>query len=158
MPINLDSTAGVVQTARNIHLQYALRATMQLLWMLLRFAEENKKKVMILLSYGSGTIVRACEGYPREDQRLIDYLKDNQFLFVDTLAKHVEDFRNFSISARAYANRFFNGHYKPQGNHFFAFAIKDAIVEWLDPKPRTYRRGSETSGGEGVVPPDSFIG
>ena len=24
------------------------------------------------------------------------------------------------------------------GNHFFAFAIKDALVKWLDPNPPTY--------------------
>ena len=26
------------------------------------------------------------------------------------------------------------GHYSPQGNHFFAYSIKDKVVEWLDPK------------------------
>jgi hypothetical protein len=31
------------------------------------------------------------------------------------------------------------GHYNPRGNHLFAFSIKDQVVEWLDPKPITYR-------------------
>jgi hypothetical protein len=145
--IDLSTAAGQAQAARDVHLQYALLATMQLLLKARTFVEENRKKFMILLSYDSGTVARACEGAPRADQRLIDFLKDHQFLFVDTLTKHVEDFMNFRLSPRAYVNRYFNGHYKPQGNHFFAFAIKDALVNWLDPKPFAYRRGSETVPG-----------
>ena len=30
------------------------------------------------------------------------------------------------------------GHYNPRGTHFFAYAIKDTVVRWLDPKPITY--------------------
>ena len=37
-----------------------------------------------------------------------------------------------------YLKRYFIGHYSPVGNHFFAYLIKDRIVEWLDPKPITY--------------------
>jgi len=37
-------------------------------------------------------------------------------------------------------DRYFIGHYKPSGNHFFAYAIKDPIVDWLDPKPITYQQ------------------
>ena len=36
--------------------------------------------------------------------------------------------------------RYFIGHYTPSGNHFFAYAIKDKIVDWLDPKPITYQQ------------------
>jgi len=32
------------------------------------------------------------------------------------------------------------GHYSPQGNHFFAYSIKDKVVEWLDPKPIPYQQ------------------
>ena len=31
------------------------------------------------------------------------------------------------------------GHYNPVGNHWFAYAIKDELVDWLDPKPPAYR-------------------
>lgn len=37
--------------------------------------------------------------------------------------------------------RYYHRHYGPQGNQFFAFAIKNAVVEWLDPKPIAYQRG-----------------
>jgi hypothetical protein len=88
--------------------------------------------------------MRACQGQPRPDEVFVDFLKDNDIRFVDVLAKHVEDFRAFNLSPREYVNRYYIGHYKPLGNHFFAFAIKDALVDWLEPKPFTYRKGSET--------------
>ena len=48
-------------------------------------------------------------------------------------------FKKFDLSLDDYVDRYFIGHYSPAGNHFFAHAIKDAIVDWLDPKPITYR-------------------
>ena len=51
---------------------------------------------------------------------------------------HVEDFKSFKLSINDYFKRYFIGHYSPAGNHFFAYSIKDRIVEWLDPKPITY--------------------
>jgi hypothetical protein len=93
----------------------------------------------------------ACEGQPRPDQILVDFLREKNIQFVDVLTKHVQDFGDFKLSPKEYARRYYNvwqsmylGHYKPQGNHFFAFAIKDAVVNWLEPKPTAYREGSET--------------
>jgi hypothetical protein len=43
-----------------------------------------------------------------------------------------------------YLKRYFIGHYSPAGNHFFAFSLKSIVVDWLDPKPLTYRE----DGGE----------
>jgi hypothetical protein len=31
------------------------------------------------------------------------------------------------------------GHYNPRGNHLFAYAIKDKVLEMLNPKPLPYR-------------------
>ena len=52
---------------------------------------------------------------------------------------HVEDFKNFRIPFEQYAKRYFIGHYSPAGNHFFAYSIKDTVIDWLDPKPITYQ-------------------
>jgi hypothetical protein len=99
---------------------------------------------MILLSYDNGTVMRACQGLPRPDQILVDFLKEKNILFVDGLTAHVQDFKAFRLSAKEYVDRYYIGHYNPQGNHFFAFAVKDALVNWLEPKPIAYRQGSET--------------
>ena len=103
------------------------------------FAEKEGKKLMILLSYSSRDILHACQDAPRFDQTFVDYLGENGFLSVDALCKHVEDFRFFSCSPEEYIRRYYIGHYNPKGNHFFAFAVKDDIVKWLNPKPPTYR-------------------
>ena len=34
--------------------------------------------------------------------------------------------------------RYYIGHYSPAGNHFFAYALKDTLIEWLEPKPISY--------------------
>ena len=52
---------------------------------------------------------------------------------------HVEDFKSFNLSINDYFQRYFIGHYSPAGNHFFAYSIKDRVVEWLNPKPITYK-------------------
>ncbi len=49
-----------------------------------------------------------------------------------------------------YLKRYFiggSGHYNPLGNHFFAFAMKNQLVHWLDPKPATYLDGGIASAG-----------
>jgi hypothetical protein len=148
---DVSSPAAMARTAREVHLQYGLRSSMLLLLKARQFAVEKKKKFMVLLSYDSGRIAGACEGLPRPDRVLIEFLKENQFLFVDVMAKHVEDFGAFRLEPRAYVNRYFNGHYKPVGNHFFAFAIKDTVVDWLDPKPIAYRRGAESTSQKTLI-------
>lgn len=58
--------------------------------------------------------------------------------FFDVLDAHVRDYSAFALSSAEYARRLFNGHYTPAGNHFFGFAVKDALVAWLDPVPSAY--------------------
>lgn len=141
---DLRSPDAVSRTARAVHVEYALRTSMQVVEEARTLARQKNKKLMILLSYDSETVRQACEGFPRPDQKFLNFLKDSNVRFVDVLAKHVEDFKCFRLSPREYVDRYFIGHYKPLGNHFFAFAIKDAIVDGLDPKPIAYRMGSET--------------
>jgi hypothetical protein len=141
---DFGSSEATARTARALHTEYGLRATTRILEKALTFARSKDKKLMIMLSYSAGDVMRACEGLPRFDQSLIDYLKEARVPFIDLLEKHVEDFKSFRLSPREYVRRYYIGHYKPQGNHFCAFAVKDAIVNWLDPKPLAYREGAET--------------
>ena len=48
------------------------------------------------------------------------------------------DAGTFDISVDEYLKRYYVGHYSPFGNMFCAFAIKDKLVEMLEPKPRAY--------------------
>lgn len=99
---------------------------------------------MILLCYSSDTVARACQGLSRFDQSFIEFLHTAGIPFVDTLLKHVDDYRNFNLPPEEYVKRYYIEHYSPAGTHFFAFAIKDAVVDWLEPMPTAYRAGAET--------------
>ena len=49
--------------------------------------------------------------------------------------------------------RYSIGHYSPVGNRFFAFHLKDKLVDWLDPKPVTYQKGNwAVADFEGYLP------
>jgi hypothetical protein len=52
---------------------------------------------------------------------------------------HLRDYKRYSIPFDEYMKLYFIGHYNPNGNHFFAYSIKDKVVAWLDPKPITYQ-------------------
>jgi hypothetical protein len=86
-------------------------------------------------------VADACRGQPRRDRKVLDALKDMRIPFVDVLEKHVADFGAFRLTPEEYAKRYYIGHYSPTGNHFFAFAIKDDLVTWLEPKPPAYDSG-----------------
>ncbi len=111
------------------------------------YCAASGRKLMILLSYPSGDVINACradaEGQGAyagcHGQRFREYLAGSGLPVVDSLARHVEEFRTFKLSPQEYANRYYIGHYNPTGNHFFAYAIKDELLEWLDPKPITYQ-------------------
>jgi hypothetical protein len=54
------------------------------------------------------------------------------------LSAHQADFEQFALDVPAYVKRYYIGHYSPAGNFFQAFAMKDKLVEMLDPKPPAY--------------------
>jgi hypothetical protein len=149
---DFSSPEATAATASTVHLQYGLRTSMHVAEKAQAFAREKNKKLMILLSYDSGIVERACGGSARPDQNLVDFLQGKNIPMDDILTQHVEDFKAFKLSPKEYVLRYYigprprrmYGHYNPLGNLFFAFAIKDPVVNWLEPKPTAYRDGSET--------------
>jgi len=124
--------------------KYSLAATRYILTKTGEFAKRNGKKLMVVLFDPGRVLPGLVEGRARYDQEIVDFLKENSFKYFDMNVVHVEDFKSFRLSYGEYRRRYFIGHYNPSGNHFFAFAIKDTIVNWLDPKPITYRPGQES--------------
>jgi hypothetical protein len=84
-------------------------------------------------------------GEVRYDQEIVDYLAAEKFTVFDMNEVHLKDFRRSGLPYDEYRKQFFIGHYNPRGNHFFAYSIKDKVVEWLDPKPITYRKPDPNS-------------
>jgi hypothetical protein len=147
LTVNLRSPETRRNDARLLRIAYGLRATEYILDQARAFLASKGKRLMVLLCYGEGRIMDGIAGKPRFDQSLLDYLQRHQIPFADSLASHVRDYQDFRITPQEYIDRFFInakgaavfGHYNPLANHFYAFWVKDRIIEWLDPKPRAYR-------------------
>ena len=143
--LELDVDLANVDHAQNdatiLHMAYALRSTEYVLDLVQEWIAAEGKKLLVLLSYGYAKVRAAVTGKPRFDQSLIDYLDHNKILYVDSMQSHVDDYQSFCITLQQYIDRFYVGHYNPMGNHFFAFAVKNAIVNWLTPKLIAYKPG-----------------
>jgi len=142
--LDLTTPESGQRTGKELLLKYALRSTEFVVELARQFCAARGKKLMLLLSYGASTIVGPARGEPRFDQPLVDHLKTTGLPVVDVLQKHLDDFGSFRVDPEQYCKRYFIGHYSPAGNVFFAYAVKNEIVQWLDPTPPTYA-GSDIS-------------
>ena len=122
-----------------IHTQAALFSTIKVLRMVEKYTAETGKKLFVILSYRPENLKRHLLGEKRFDQVVVDYLNTREYPFVDLREPHLSEFKSFNLDVDAYIKRYYIGHYGPSGNFFCAWAIKDKIVEWLDPKPKPYR-------------------
>jgi len=116
------------------------------------FCRIRGKKLMIPLLCPTVTW-ELLANKPRYDQEIISYLEEKGYPYFDMNQVHLRDYRNFNLSIEDYLKRYFIGHYNPVGNHFFAYSIKDVLVQWMDPKPITYRNdGSRMMDFKGYLP------
>lgn len=136
-----EGDAGIADVAQAALRHCSLRSTLWILERLRSWAHEQGRAVLIALSYGEGDVLGATRGEPRHDVPLLDALEHWELPWFDGLAAHLEDYGAFRLSPAAYVRRYYIGHHAPNGNCFYAHAIKDAVVRWLDPPPPAYRRG-----------------
>ncbi len=122
---------------------YSLAGTKTILKKARDSTAKHDKKLMIILLDPYRVTRTLMAGGERYDQQIVDFLNENDYTFFDMNLVHCEDFKAFDLSAGDYFKRYFIGHYSPAGNHFFAFSIKDKVVDWLEPKPLPYRESSQ---------------
>lgn len=141
-PIDNSSREDFLSSSERIKLAYGFAATQAILELTAEFCRENEKELLIALLCPRATrqLLNGCDPY---DHVISEYLEDHGFRYFDMNRVHLDDYRSFNLSIEDYMKRYFIGHYSPTGNHFFAFAIKDTLVEMLDPKPITYRSDQE---------------
>jgi hypothetical protein len=133
------------QEVGNLLNKYAYSATKYILGKTREYASNNGKKLMVILFDPYGVTRQLLNGESREEQEIVDYLESEKFNYFDMNLVHVEDYKSFNLTISEYYKRYFIGHYSPSGNHFFAYSIKDRIVEWLDPTPLPYKRDEQGS-------------
>lgn len=132
--------------------RYSLRATRFILDKVRTFANQNRKKLLVVLFDPYRAMAELQRSGPRYDQEIVDFLVREKFTYFDMNEVHLRDFQKYRIPFEEYRKQYFIGHYSPRGNHFFAYSIKDKIVEWLDPKPVTYqKRDPETIDFKGYL-------
>lgn len=130
---------------------YAVRVGMTIIDRLHEYCKQNNKELMVLLSYPVGAVWHACNRSTMDDPDNTDwhprYFKDHMvekgIRLVDSLPAHVAEYDTFKLTAKEYFDRYYIGHYTPRGNHFFAYAVKDAIRDWLTPAPPAYQNNGE---------------
>ena len=143
VPLDLDVKPLPRQTVATLLDVYSFAATKTIARKAQAFADAHDKQLMIILFDPYRALRPMLEGKPRYDQEIADFLADQEFRVFDMNLVHVEDYKAFNLSVGDYFHRYFIGHYSPAGNHFFAYALKDHLVDRLDPKPLPYRNTSE---------------
>lgn len=139
--MDLSGATSAARSAEALYDAMAFRSTALLLENLSARLAQDGKKLLILLSYPEQTVAETC-GKDRPDVPDAAFrtaLDASGIPYVDILRAHRDDFGQFRISVDDYVKRLFIGHYTPSGNHFFAFAVKDAFRGWLQPAPPAYR-------------------
>ena len=121
-------------------MQPGMYATKKIVERVEAFAKEHDKRVLYVLSFGAYTIGQFLKSGKRFDQAMVDFFRVRRLPVVDLMEAHASDAAKSSGDPSEALKRYFIGHYNPLGNHFCAFAIKDALVKLLDPKPPAYAR------------------
>lgn len=148
LKVDLRSEKTRVAEARKLHLAYGLRSTEYILDKLRPWADEQKRNLMIVLSYDVPTVRTFIEKGERFDEELVSYLKGNNVPYIDCLPKAAEEYKASSLPVDDWLDKFYVGragaqvfgHYNPYGNFWFAYAMRPDLVKWLDPKPPAYAK------------------
>ena len=135
-----DTDTKAAQRIRKIHTEAALYATKNVVTWTEQFVKKTGKKLMVILSFGQGNIARALRGTPRFDQSFVDWLKDKPYPVIDMRDFFRADYKRFKVDVNTYLKRYYIGHHNPAGNFFTAWALKNQVVDWLDPTPEPYHQ------------------
>ena len=138
MDVRVDSPQSLQRATTDLDTAAGLFASMRIVELVERFAAQRGKRVLYVLSFGPNGVALTLQSGKRFDQPFVDFMKEKGLPFVDLMEAHQRDFAQFKITPAQYVKRYWVGHYSPRGNFFQAFAIKDKLVEVLDPKPLSY--------------------
>lgn len=135
------------EAAKALFDRYGWRATKEIIDRTHALTSAAGKQLMVFFSHTRHAVREACRLGSRrhpdyfdwhpEDVR--DHVRALGIPLVDILPHHLADFAASRLTPEEYEARYFIGHYNPRGNQFFAYAVKDALVEWIEPRPFAYR-------------------
>jgi len=144
-PLDWSRESALDQQVGELLDLYSLRATRFILDKAREFSRQNGKKLLVILFDPYRAMAEMQKSGTRYDQEIVDYVEREKFDYFDMNVVHLRDFKKYNLTFDDYMKEYFIFHYSPRGNHFFAYAIKDTLVKWLDPKPVTYRKPNPES-------------
>jgi hypothetical protein len=135
------SPKAAVQSA---YTEAALFATRNVVMWAERFAQENRKKLLFILSFNSSNMGRGLRGEPGFDETFATWIKKRTYPVIDTRDVFRKDYESRTVAGQKadvqqYLRAHYIGHHTPLGHFAMAKGIKDQIVNWLDPRPLPYR-------------------
>jgi len=143
LEMTVDSPELLKKAVDHVFTNAGLYASKRIVDLVEKYAAERGKKVLYVLSFQNITVKKAVETGTRFDQDFVDYLESHNLPYVDLLKAHLTDYAQYKVSFDDYAGQYWIGHYSPRGNFFEAEAIRNKLVEMLDPKPDPYRAPSQ---------------
>ena len=119
----------------------ALFSTRYVVELVERFCADNGIALLFMLSYGEASIRSVLDGRDRFDQAFVDWLKRRSCPVVDLCESFKNEFEHSTFGLDTLMRRYYTDHHTPLGNVFTAWVVMDELVNWLHPKPVTYRSG-----------------
>ena len=139
LPLDKTTPGETTDQLRALHTEAALYASKRVVQLVEKFAEENNKELMVILSFGRTNLRKCLNGEDRFDRSFLEWITGRGYHVADMLSEFTRDFEQSKLPIEDFINRYYIGHHTPAGNHFTAMAVKDAMIEWLHPKPLPYR-------------------
>lgn len=145
--VDLRNRKKLIDNATALHKQYGMKASEFILDKLQSWCGKNKRKLMVMLSHCPDRFPIFAKSGERLDGEFVENIRKKGMTVVDQLPMAAAIWKQFRGTYEEFL-RLYNveaadvavfGHYSPQGNHRFAFSVKNDIVNWLDPKPVAYR-------------------
>jgi hypothetical protein len=138
--INWGDESNLHQQVGALLEKYSLEGTKYILRKVKEFSQKNQKNLLVVLFDPYRAMQQLAKGAPRYDESMVEFLQQEKFNYFDMNPVHIQDFKKYNLSFQDYMKEYFIGHYNPRGNHFFAYSIRDKVVEMLDPKPLPYQK------------------
>jgi len=142
----LDRSMTASALASELFTKAALQSSMYVVDRVEQFARTHGKKVLYVLSYSAGNIAKRLERGTRFDQPFVDFLQERGLPVVDLMEAHATDYADFSCGIQNYLKRYYIGHYNSWGDFFTAMALRESVMNMLDPKPAPMLPPSWTKG------------
>lgn len=159
-PFDWSADADQRRQATMLLNRYGQRAAIFTLGKARAFTQSAGKTLLVVLNYTARTdhfagSTTAWDGV-RRDQQILDHLSASGVPVFDMNEIHLREYKQASGRYHEYLRQYMvegGGHYNPRGNHFFAYALKDKLLELLDPKPLPYQdRDPDTVDFSGYLP------